>query len=529
MASPVRAYSPDAEAVLEALQEGMAAGLVSESEYQTFLLDLEEEEGCDTWNAAKPRLTDAVWREILTVCPDLNRPGSIPPTVRTHGSAIQSVEPRTTNTRYPNLQGETRTAFGGMTLSLRDLALYDRRIEVQGGGLKVYAGHLQSTFLPTQLDFVAGSRFYTGWTGHSGFSGPLASPKAALDGLSLSYQVAHWQVQVAGAWNSIEKKSTPTSTTQEPDRKDALLYLFGLARKNLKLQVAHQRFEPATASPVSVSICGGSLSDANDIWRIGLAGSLWNVKNQIGGSHDLRPGLYGEGIIGQRGNSQLEISQASPGWSNPLQSPLGYRQDTLAGQWILPGRGEGRLHVRSQIPIFNQGEYQMDVKAGSDIIWMLGSTGLLAAQSRLALIQVLGNWSYTCGTGTTFKRSRLIEVSPTEEQVEGSIGHILLWHNVRVKARMAFIQQKTGYQGPYPEPLSLSLERGNPQWPIRKIKAEIFTGNIQDPASYLRLGYSQEWDMGHGLILKQTLRLPWSQNEGWKKDLRYQLGLEANL
>ncbi len=529
MASPVHAYAPDAEAVLEGLQTGMTAGLVSESEYQAFLYNLEEEDACDTWASAKPNLSDAVWRYILEVCPDLNQPVSPSPTLRTHASALQSVQPRTTNTHYPNLQGETHTPFGGMMLSLRDLALYDRRIEVQGGGLKVYAGHLQSTFLPTQLDFVAGSRFYTGWTGHSGFSGPLASPKAALDGLSLSYQVANWQVQVAGAWNSIENTSATTSTAHEPDRKDALLYLFGLARKNLKLQLAHQRFESSTASPVSVSICGGSLRDSHDRWRIGLAGSLWKAKDPISGSRELRPGLYGEGVIGLRGNSQLEISQASPGWSNPLQSPRGYRQDTLDRQWILPGRGEGRLHARSQIPIFNHGEYQMDVQAGSDIIWLLGSTGLLAAQSRLALIQVLGHWSYTCGTGSTFKRSRLIEASSTEEEARGGIGHILQWHDSRMKARMTFIQQKTGYQGPYPEPLSLSFERLNAQWPIRKIKAEVFIGNIQDPANYVRLSYSQEWDMGSGLNLKQTLRLPCSQNEGLKKDLQYQLRLEANL
>ncbi len=529
IASPVRAYSPEAESVLEALQTGMAAGLVSESEYQAFLYDLEEEDACDTWASAKPNLTDAVWRDILEVCPDLNQPVSRSPTLRTHGSALQSVQPRTTNTPYPNLRGETRTPFGGMALSLRDLTLYDRRMEVQRGAFSVNAGHVHGALLPTQLDFVVGSRFYTGWTGQSGFSGPLASPKSALDGLSLAYRVAHWEVQAAGTWNSIQNKNQITSTAHEPDRKDALLYLFGLARKNLKLQLAHQRFESSTASPVSVSICGGSLRDSHDRWRIGLAGSLWKVKDPISGSRELRPGLYGEGVIGQRGNSQLEISQASPSWSNPLQSPRGYRQDTLDGQWILPGRGEGRLHARSQIPIFNHGEYQMDLKAGSDVIWLLGTTGLLAAQSRLALIQALGNWSYTCGTGSTFKRSRLIELSPTGEEALGGIGHILQWHDSRMKARMTFIQQKTTYQGPYPEPLSLSFERLNAQWPIRKIKAEVFIGNIQDPASYLRLSYSQEWDMGSGLILKQTLRLPWSQNEGWKKDLRYQLGLEANL
>ncbi len=570
-APPASAYTLEAERVLEALQEKLATGLAAEADYADFLSNLQDGDGCETWAENPLGQTAEVWEEMVEACPDLEPSAdgqAVGARERAHFAASQTVQPRRPGPPQPYFLGKGRNDRGSFALSWKEDRLYNRRVEATLGGFSLQAGHVHAYLDRTGLGFVAGSRFYAGWSGGSGFSGPLDSPQSSLDGLGLGYGHGHLRLEIAGAWNRLE----PRGARIVPDRRDAIFHSLGLTYRALRIQAVHQRFEPFEpfehygGRPLDVAVGGLALMDPRDRWHVG--GAISSVDSGRGWA---APGGYGEIAWGSREASRptgsgygdgaeagekpadaesrekhagyrLEAHQADPAWANPLQSPQGYRQDTLDGQWILPGRGEGGFSARSRLTVFGRGRacekggssdsaerggYRADLESGGEAAWILGEEGLLAARTRLALIQSLGAWTYTVGTGLQNSRGRGAVTPAIIQEGSSGIGQILAWRNAAWRARLSLTGRGEGYRGPYPNPLALLLERREGR--RHCLGAEAFTGDIRDPAGYLRLVLKQEWEMGSGATLRHSLRLPWSRGSGWAGDLGYQVVLEASL
>lgn len=559
-ARAVEALTPEAEDVLEALRDRMATGLADEAAYTDFLAGLQEQDGCATWGLDPLAQAAEVWEAMVEACPELDtelheadRGQAAGRSRRATGSGTQPVQPRRAGPAAPYFVGAGRDDRGDISVSWKENRLYNRRAGAKVGDFTLQAGHLHPDLRPTQLGFVAGSPFYAGWSGGSGFSGPLDSPQAALDGLGLAYAHGDWRLQIAGAWNRLE----PRGASIAPNRRDALFHALGLAYRSLRIQAVHQRFEPFRGTvmgagaavgagmdrPMDITVGGLALLDPRDRWHAGGA-----ISRMDSGRGDGAPGGYGEIAWGSRETAaeepsvespqasgprekhagyRLEAHQATPDWANPLQSPRGYRQDTLDGQWILPGRGEGGFSARSRLALFEREDYRAELESGGEAAWILGEEGLLEARTRLSLIQSLGDWTYTAGTGMRNRRGRNPAAQATVQEGASGFGHILEWKGGAWRARLSLTGRGDDYRGPYPEPLAMLLEHRVGR--LRSLGAEAFTGDIRDPAGYLRLILRQEWEMGGGAVLRHSLRLPWSRDAGWAGDLGYQVGVEASL
>jgi hypothetical protein len=523
----VPAYTPEAETILEALSLKIAAGEVGQTSYAQFFAELGQEDGCAIWAQAPPYPDEAIWKEILEACPELIH--DTPPTKhnRSRGSISQGIEPRKAETNAPLISGAAQSSLGGLNFSLREFQLYNRLIEFHGNGVTGLAGNLQNNQKPTRIHFISGKNFYTGWSGNSGFTGPLASTQASLDGLGIGYNIHGWQIEASNTWNRLE----PSGNSKLFPRRDALLYLMGLSHGPLRLQMAQQRFESATNAPASVSLVGATVADAMGRWQAGWGGSHWDWKwkRNAADSHDFALGTYGEFAFGSPGIFRLKARQASLGWANPLQSFPSYRRDTLAGEWILPGHGEGGLDAWSHLEVYNSGIYQIYLDDGQEISWTVETGELLVAEARIAVVLAMKDWSYTYGTGKNFRSSPSQDIPSTSELRSTGIGHIFTVEKFGWKARLSLIQQAPSYRGPYPEPLALSFEPSMKTKYGTKIRTDIFTGDFMDPAQYLRLKFSQIWDFGKGYKIRQSVKLPWSRKTGWDDDLMVQVKLEASL
>jgi hypothetical protein len=540
------AYSPDAESVLEILRERLATGLASQEDYDAFLAGLDEPDNCDTW-AEDPPDDPETRAAVKSICPELrDGDGDGEGEDGTRGKrgrrrsrvlASQAVQPRRMGASPPFFRADAGSADVRASLSLRDFTPFDRHVEVTGEGLTLQAGHLHPDMADTRLGFVAGSRFYAGWSGGSGFTGPLASPQAALEGLGLAYHAGGWHAQAVGTWNRL----LPRGSRPAPDRRDALLYALGLSHGRFRFQVAHERFETAAGPALAVSVGGLQASDRQGRWRLGVASSYVDAPSHTeaatrapayGGYGSY--GGYGEiGLGSEQGAYRLEGRQASADWTNPLQSPRGHLQDTLEGQWILPGRGEGGLSLRTRLPLFTAGGYRAEWTGGGGADWALGA-GITGSEARLALIQRLGAWSYEAGTGLRYRRTHVTsgtgaDTSAGADPGSSGFGQILGWGGSGWTARLSLTARERGYRGPYPEPLAVSLRKKSGRGRGWDAGGEAFIGDLREPASYVRLVIRQEWELGGGMALRHALRLPWSRGTGWAGDMGYQLGLEASL
>jgi hypothetical protein len=587
--SPVAAFSPDAEAALERMREKVSSGEAGQESYDALLelLSGSGEEGCDAWIEAfeagdimAPE-SGTRGREIRSVfaetCPGFPEPGGKAATGNTrdayraepsrHGGrrraasarlgVSHAVRPREDSDpagQAPYVRAEASVPGLSGSLTLRDYRPDLRYLRLGAGSVTLHAGHLHSALSETRLGFVAGSRFYAGWSGASGPDGIFHSPRSALDGLGLRVRAGGWILETAGTWNRLRKSGEDGNGP----RRDASLVEAGTARPGndrenrpeLRFQACLQRFEPESGPPVEVAVAGAAasgLAERSIRWRLGLAGSWvrWRDSAGIastggasngatpGGSDEafrIRPGGYLEGSLASpdsRESWRMEARQADPGWANPLQSPRGYLRDTLGGMWPAPGGGEGGLSARTRFPVFQAGGYRADLQGRGAAGWSL-DRGLWAGEGGVALFQASGEWTHETGSTLTFRKpgppaNAGFPESGDELDWKGW-GQGLGWRRGPWQARAALSWKGGGYSGAYPAPLNLSCGRAGPlAW-----NGGLLIGNIGAPWDYLKLELRQGWSADKRIRVEQKLRLPWTHG-GLASDAGYQLRLEAAL
>ncbi|MDB5050922.1 MAG: hypothetical protein JWO30_3993 [Fibrobacteres bacterium] len=555
------AYSPETEAALEILRDRVSAGLAGQESYDAFLDLLAEGagDGCEAWaDLPEAREAESRWSEIRSameaVCPETLSSGADgedstsqvtqagPRTGRAPAArltAAQTFRPRQNpGARNPAPLLRAEGSLPGLSgrMSLRDYRPDSRYLRLGSRGVTFHAGHLHSAFTDTRLGFVAGSRFYAGWSGSSGTDGVLFSPQAALDGLGLRVRAGGWTLEAEGAWNRLAHGSAAADTA----RRDALLYVAGLERRpgggsgglDFRFQAARQRFEPATGPPTEVTVAGAALGNQGEdrnLWRLGLAASLAQPpfppsREDPAGGEATAGGYLEASLASPHADPEswrLQAHQADAGWANPLQSPRGYLRDTLDGQWILPGLGEGGLSARSRFPLASGGSYGAELRTGGAAGWSLDQ-GFLAGEGSLALIQTLGEWTHEAGTTMVYRRPGLS--GSAGNMGNGGWGQSLSWRRGLWRVNAAFTWKGAGYSGSRPAPLNLTWERTG----MAPFAAEILTGDVGNPGSYLRLDVRQGWRLESRVKVEQTLRLPWTP-EGMASDMGYQLRLETTL
>ncbi|MEO7427102.1 MAG: hypothetical protein ABI036_18080 [Fibrobacteria bacterium] len=570
------ALAPETAAVLDLLRSRVASGLAGQESYDAFIDFLAENGagsgtddalGCRAWadaiaveatgvEASGTEGEDIRWREIreamAQVCPD-NRSnmqgmqdGAVGgrATKRPHASLVmaQTVRPRQDPAAAgalppPFLHAEGSLPGASARISLQGSRLETRFLRAGPTHFSVLAGHLHAALEETRLGFVAGGRFYAGWSGNSGLTGPLASAQSALDGLGLRARAGGWTLEAAGAWNRLRHGS-------HPDRNDAVLYTAGMARRfggdgsalAFRSQGARQHFEPGSGPATDITVVGAALSNYGSQrnrfprWSLGAAGSLADMPSSGAGRADAKAGNglrawggYAEASLSSEGSASWKVQwrQADADWANPLQSPRGYLRDTLEGGWILPGRGEGGLSARMRFPLAAGNGYQADLRAGGSGDW--GAKGLLSGESNLAVMQAWGEWIHETGATAAFLRpDPNRSPDPAGEAGRGGWGQSLAWQRRPWTLKAEFSWKGGEYSGSRPAPLGFSCSYAGAQaW------SNAFTiGDIRNPWNYFRVDVHQEWKAGSKIRVEQTLRMPWTR-EGMTSDLGYQLRLAA--
>ncbi|GEM_PF-3105353 len=626
---PIQGFSPQGESVLGILRERIAAGAAGEEAYASMvdLLSEGDADDCEAWSALPElRADEARFADIRAAlqeaCPDWPWDGEVTGVERgqslegeagggapdgarsgrfgARGSASRTVRPRRDSSAAEGdlaLRGEgywreTAWRSGAWKLGFRGDRPEQRYLRIGSGRFAVHAGHLHSALARTRLGFVAGSRFYAGRTGTSGATGLLFSPQSALDGAGVSLRAGHWLAEAAGTWNRLN----PLGHAADSTPPDALLYQFGLAHggggdgqsngMGFRFQAAHLRCEPpasaarnATAAysapePAgsAITLAGVGLQGAEGParWRMGLAGSLPYAPVSSGVPPDwLDPGGYAEVAFSTSGPQAwlLEARQASPAWANPLQAPRGILRDTLAGAWILPGRGEGGVASRARFPVAAYGAWSAAMQGTIGADWSL-ARGPLTESGNFGISQARGPWTHEAGASLAWRALGISAGSglPTAYGTGTTAlgwGQTLAWSRGPWWARSAFTWVGGAYQGSRPAPLSVevgrgaatslghgatgllesgaaglfepraatpddSRESGASAWCGSEWTAGLLTGDIRKPWRYLRADLRQEWAVGRKVRVQQEIRLPWNP-EGLAADMGYQLRLEGEL
>lgn len=594
---PVSAFSPQAESILEILRGRIAAGAAGEDAYTAFLDLLAEgdEDGCEGWRdrpeftpmpSAKSGLEEMRFGEIRSaleeVCPEpVIRSG----TEKTAGrgpekrakkaraavSVSQAVQPRQDRARAaPDIQGAGSWPQGAWTLSLRDYLPHQRYLRLGSERLAFHAGHLQPALSRTRLGFVAGGRFYTDRSGASGAGGAWFSPRQALDGLGISATAGGWSLEAAGAWNRLTAPGGREGEAGEPVRRDALAYLAGIGRgPDIRFQAAHLRSEPGSAAPAGISLAGARLGGRVPGWAegwLGAAASMPYATAAPGGPPALLPaGAFLEtGLASIPSHSapeapeapgisagstwRLEARQASAEWANPLQSPRGILRDTLAGEWIVRGGGEGGIEAGAGFPVAVVGRWNARLQGRMGAGWSL-EYGMLAHSGGLGLTQAWARdrdrWTWETGASLGWRRQGLPGTPAatkggaedgTEAGETGGLGQGVSWSRGPWVAKASFTWKGGDYSGDRSAPAGLEWRHradgggsgGNAEGRAGSWSLRLYTGDIRNPGSYLRAEARQVWKPGGRLKVEQEIRLPWTR-EGLAADMGYQLRLETAL
>jgi hypothetical protein len=567
-----------------------------------------DEEGCEAW-WDRPELASAsgtgsdgmrfgeIRSALSEVCPEQVAEKSAERDAETGGkrsakkaraalSVAQAVQPRRDRSQAPDLQGAGSWSHGAWKASLQDYRPHQRYLRLGSDRFALHAGHIQPALTRTRLGFVAGGRFYTDRTGTSGAEGALFSPQRALDGLGVSAAAGGWKIEAAGAWNRLTTRGgdgkTENGIPVDPGRRDALAYLVGIAREksgarvsakradghadqgapDFRYQAAHLRSEPGSETPAALSLAGARLAGVLPGWVqgwLGAAASLPFATTAAAAPGEapayLPVGAYLEtGLAsppapdsprGAGSEWRLEARQASAEWANPLQSPRGILRDTLAGEWIIRGGGEGGLSSRAGFPLACAGPWSAGLLGRMGAGWSL-EHGMLAQSGSLGVSQAWewdrDRWSLETGASLGWYRRGLPGTAAaitaqggvldgTEAGGTGGLGQSLGWSRGPWTAKASFTWKGGDYSGSRPAPLTLEWSRregGADGERSGSWSARLYTGDIRNPGSYLRAEARQTWKAGGRLKVEQEIRLPWTR-EGLAADMGYQLRLETAL
>jgi len=514
-------YTPEELDAIEALDNQVREGLRDPSEVEDFIEDLDSKEGSDHGLSLGCGLGVKLDSEVDSCITDFKDEEHV------HLSALQSVQPLKDSLPFPFLSGEGWNKLGAVSVNINKGDLYQRHLEMHNANLSLALGHIYPSLQETRIPFVAGRKFYQGYTGESGFDGFLASRFSALDGVVLTYRLNNWIAQMSSAWNRFQ----PKSSSETENRRDGIFHSLGVRQKQIRLQVVHQKFESSHGNDLELWLAGAQIKSVKDLWQFGAA-----VSNQ----RTNKNGAFGELVFGDKvsqhdENSKygLELHQASLDWVNPLQNERGLLKDTTEKECVFFGEGEGGFKMHSVIPLWEKIRVnglrndflKSQIMSGSQVDWSLIEQDLIRARFRMALMEEWKNFSYSIGSSFVYRRASSKysnDMNDLMEEVNGGLGQTLTYHGENWKVKMSLIEQSDDYAGPYPEPFHMSFEQGNKSGEYCRF--EVVTGQLREPTRYLRLNLKQNWQMGKKLSLSYALRLPWSEDQGFANDLGFQFG-----
>lgn len=570
-AAAVSAFTPDGEALLEALRDHIAFGRGGEDAYQEALrmLSADPESGCGEWlqggeaEEAGGAGDEAVWEESLrAVCPEAFGAGPAfgeGPLVRRPRrgpaldlSASQSARPREDGPAPARWSAQGRDAGAALEVSGQGGELRRRSARIGMGGFAVQAGHLGRFLEPTRIACVAGNGAYAGEGGSSGIPGPLASGYPGLDGLALSGRSGPWRAQAAGAWNRIAGAPRVAGAPLQgnlpvtPGR-DAGLLAAGLGHArdggpDLRAQIMALRLETVGAPATWLGVAGTQAAARAGDWsgRAAAAISAGPARNGSG-----RFGAYAEAALAYR-NAQdtslpdwdgaagtvaagrFRLRQAFREWADPLQSPRGSLRDTVGG-WAMEAPGAGGARAESAFPLAKSGGYAAGLRAAAAADWTgagadaeASESGLEAGRGEAYLIQAYGPFTWTVGGGLGWHRPG------SGAPPAGGWGLAWDWSPGVWRAAAALSRRAPDYAGSRPMPLDLSLARGpggvrGAMWMIAWS-----TADARRPGRAQRVDLRQNWPGGKGLRIEQRLRVPWTP-DGIAGDLAYHISMAAEF
>jgi hypothetical protein len=559
--------------VLDILEQRIAAAQAGQDSRDAFLESLDPESGCAEWAGAQA--DRHAWRrdrEVLAAIRDVC-PGSPPPAregvarersavrgspqLRLRAAGWQTVRPRGDGLEEAEASAEIRSAWaGGEAAGGRD-GLRTRRAWIRdpGGRWELQAGRLAfapaeasispgpprpSPVLP-RLDFVSGRRSFPGHSARSGVDGPLEARVPALDGAGLTARLGPHSASLFGSWNRLE----PDGPRPPGPRLDVLSHALVLAGPAGPLlwaaQFSHQRLEPSRGDPASALVAGAVLA-APKGFRLGAAVSaLWPRGGPLEAAGSASPrgpaetGAYGEAGLsdGKHGRYSLEVRQATAGWASPLADVPALTRDTLESGWILPGRGEGGLRLRSRLPLAEGPGPAVALAAAGEAAWgpgfprdpADGSDRLLAGDGRLALHLAWMAWRYEAGAGLGWRVPDLSASGSTR-----TLSQSLRWRRGGFGLGATLSRRLRTGRSPREE------GREETAWPAAceaawtggragSLKAALSATDLAHPGRGLRISMRQDWNLGGGVSLAQSLRLPW-ESGGLQKDMGFQLKFE---
>jgi hypothetical protein len=228
------------------------------------------------------------------------------------------------------------------------------------------------------------------------------------------------------------------------------------------------------------------------------------------------------------------VRQATSGWAAPLSDVPAFARDTLESGWVIPGRGEGGLRIRSRVPLAEAPGSSIALAAAGEAAWALasarnpaaGTDRMLAGDGRLALHLAWRAWRYEAGGGLGWRAPGLGAAGAAR-----TLNHGLRWRGGGFDAGISLSRRlRTGRKRHTDEAEEeaswpAALEAGWRGRRANSLRMAVSAADLADPASGLRLTLRQDWSMGGGVSLAQSLRLPW-ESGGLRKDMGYQLKIE---
>ena len=555
------AITPEAREVLDILDARIQSAEAGEGALDLFLETLGPGDGCRDWDGDSFWKRDPDLREAVeAACPDLgrgSRRGAHAPKGRLR--LIQSMRPLDEEDPTPppelsarlsaplsvpragSLSGADRPSIGGEgTLAggiplRRRLWLGRHDFTLQAGRLAFgpetaspgpgRSAALRGEGIP-HLAFITGKRSFPGSGGLSGVEGPWEARSPALDGLALTTRRPLWQAGGFASWNRLG------GTADERDRRDALVYSLaaGGSREGASGRARDGWGWSMQGARLRLEYVGEEGDpEAADIWLAGAA-----MERRISAGADAEPaglragfalshlegepyGAYGEleWQGGKPDRSFLGLHQATTRWANPLASVRALTRDTVQGGWILPGRGEGGLVLRTRLDILRAGSCRMAAISGGEADWSLAD-GFLAGAGRFTLSLGAGAWEARTSHGMSWRAQASTSYAPPLLSAQS-----LIWRQGPWRAEAVLSRGRSSK--PEAWPLRLMTARNGRQgnrWTV-----EAWSGDLRDPLAVVRLSCHQSWLLGKAVRILQALALPMERGD-LQKGLDYRMGME---
>ncbi|MFC1584156.1 hypothetical protein ACFL5V_01270 [Fibrobacterota bacterium] len=512
----------------EILNESLSEGLISYSQYQYTINELQEEPNCDEIKdlTGLTGISTPEIRDLLKSHCDI--PGKDPSagkrpfflkTVKFKTSAYHNIYPKKAGNE-PVFVKTTVLApsFNGYAeFNSEAVKVGKRQFSYEFKDLKIIAGNLTAA---SNLRFVTGRNFWLDQHSLSDSTGLMFTSRNLLNGFQILHRGKHHFFQGSGTWNKNVSGS---------DTLDAVTYgiLSGLTTDwtDVTLQVNLSRFEFYLRENELNLVNGVMMKEkVLNLFQVGIAHS-WNSGMDANGSSLVGSSLYGESIILlPDGKSWVKLFQAGNNWTNPLMDYSARTTDTTPGGIRRKGRGEGGFHMVSSLPLLSHepgpgpltGSLETSLDLSTVLHWTALDTQVNYRRLTLSLNTCWDYLSHKAGLySTATDSSRFITM---KNLLGGQPGNYLLF--------LGYAHKSGHYRGTYPRVLELQTGLNLPgQY---RIKVKVQTRDIVNFREYIDLLFLQTWTLSGKIKLDWSLKIPWHEGD-LSRDLYYRGKLQANF